>query len=358
MPNNPSKKLLNQCLDKIISKNHVFSTVLRVENSNASFSWAGARGEMEVDSKYLIASVTKLYVTVVVMILVEHKKLNVDDKIAKYLPDHYMDNLHVLNGVDYSHKLTIKHLISNTSGLRDYFFYTEKGKPSASSLLFEGNDDTWELEKTIHFVKKTTPKFVPATKGKALYSDTNYQLLGKIIETVAGKDIGAVFKEYIFDKLELCNTYVFQDISDREPVASYYRDKKLWLPKYMSSVSVEGGIVSTAQEVMIFLKAFFSGAFFPVEKIEHFKQWNLLPFNTQPGGFYFGVGLEKLFIPRIIFSPFKPLGDIIGFWGQTGSFAWYNPSTDLYFSGTTNQINGVGHQAVAMSMIKIIKSVL
>ena len=70
------------------------------------------------------------------------------------------------------------------------------------------------------------------------------------------------------------------------------------------------------------------------------------------------VGLEKLFIPRVIFSPFKPLGDIIGFWGQASSFAWYNPSTDLYFSGTTNQINGIGHQAVIMSMIKIIKSVL
>jgi len=353
---NLNENLLDLCIDKIISKKTVFSTVLRVENSDASFSWTGARGEMKADSKYLIASVTKLYVTAVVMALIEEQKLSIEDKIAKYLPKHYMENLHVLNGVDYSDEITIKHLISNTSGLPDYFFYKEKGKPSAASLLFEGNDDSWELEKTIHYVKKTTPKFAPGAKGKALYSDTNYQLLGAIIETVTKKDIGAVFKEYIFDKLGLSNTYVYKDISDCEPAPSYYKDKKLWLPKYMASVSVEGGIVSTAEEVMIFLKGFFDGRFFPKEKIEHLKEWNFLP--PAPGGFYFGIGLEKLFIPRIIFSPFKPIGEIIGFWGQTGSFAWYSPSTDLYFSGTTNQINGVGHQAVVMSMIKIIKGAL
>jgi len=353
---NLSENLLNQCLDKIVSKKNIFSTVLRVESGDASFSWIGARGEMETDSEYFIASVTKLYVTAVVMALVEEQKINLNDKIAKYLPSNYIENLHVLNGMDHSKEITIKHLISNTSGLRDYFFYKESGKPSAASLLFEGKDDSWELEKTIHYVKKTTPKFAPGKKGKASYSDTNYQLLGKIIETVAEKDIDVVFKEYIFDKLGLCNTYVFKDISDREPVSIYHKDKKLWLPKYMASVSVEGGIVSTSEDVMTFLKAFFHGRFFEKEKIEQLKNWNFLP--PAPGGFYFGVGLEKLFIPRIIFSPFKPIGEIIGFWGQTGSFAWFSPSTDLYFSGTTNQSSGVGHQAVAMSMIKIVKSVL
>ncbi len=57
--------------------------------------------------------------------------------------------------------------------------------------------------------------------------------------------------------------------------------------------------------------------------------------------FYFGIGLEKLPTPRIFF-PFKPIKEIVGFWGQTGSFAFYNPDTDLYFSGTTNQISGNG----------------
>ena len=82
--------------------------------------------------------------------------------------------------------------------------------------------------------------------------------------------------------------------------------------------------------------------------------WNLI--FPPPGLFYFGIGLEKLFIPWIA-SPFKPVGEILGFWGQTGSFAFYNPKTDLYFCGTTNQINGAGHRKAANVMLKIIKSV-
>jgi D-alanyl-D-alanine carboxypeptidase len=73
--------------------------------------------------------------------------------------------------------------------------------------------------------------------------------------------------------------------------------------------------------------------------------------------FYFGIGLEKLPTPWI-FSPFKPIREVIGFWGQTGSFAFYNPETDLYFSGTTNQINGRGHMAAGSAILNIVKSVL
>jgi len=123
----------------------------------------------------------------------------------------------------------------------------------------------------------------------------------------------------------------------------------------MTSIAAEGGIVSTADEVMIFLKEFFKGTFFPKEKIEELKQWNLV--LPPPGTFYIGVGLSKMPTPRIM-SPLKPINEIIGYWGYTGAFAWYNSDTDLYFSGTTNQTNGSGHTATANAIVKIIKSVL
>jgi len=304
---------------------------------------------MKQNSKYFIASVTKLYVTAIIMSLIEEQKLCLDDKITKYLPSNYFENIHILKGVDYSNDITIKHLVSNTSGLPDYFNH------SAFSSLLQGNDDSWNIEKSISNIKTIKPNFIPGKKGKAAYSDTNYQLLGKIIEIVTGKNIHKVFEQYIFDKLGLSNTYVYHNISDNEPVAFYYKTKKLWLPKYIASISCEGGIVSTAHEVMIFLKEFFNGRFFPKEKIESLKKWNLLV--PPPGLFYYGVGLEKFPVPRIITFP-KQINEIIGFWGQTGSFAWYNSDTDLYFSGTTNQVNGSGHSAVGKAIIKIIKSVL
>jgi len=67
------------------------------------------------------------------------------------------------------------------------------------------------------------------------------------------------------------------------------------------------------------------------------------------------LGLEKLWIPRI-FSPFKPIKEVLGFWGQTGAFAFYNPETDLYFTGTINQVSGMGHSAAFKAILKIIKS--
>jgi D-alanyl-D-alanine carboxypeptidase len=82
------------------------------------------------------------------------------------------------------------------------------------------------------------------------------------------------------------------------------------------------------------------------------KKWNLIWF---PGQFYFGVGLEKLWTPRVL-SPFKPIGELLGCWGQSGAFAFHNPENDLYFTGTVNQLSGFGHSAAFRAMIKIIKA--
>ncbi|SDK11324.1 serine hydrolase domain-containing protein [Natronincola ferrireducens] len=350
-----NEKLLNDLLNKMVNNKRIFSAVLCVENSDKSFSWTGTAGNMEKDSRFFIASVTKLYVTAVVMCLIEEKRMALTDKISKYLPDHYCEGLHVLKGVDYSDKLTIYHLISNTSGLPDYFFHKQDNGRTVADALMEGNDEPWPLDKTIDLIKNLTPNFKPGAKGKAAYSDSNYQLLGKIIENVTGKPIGEVFHDYIFSQLNLSHTYVYNDLNDNTPVAFYYNSDELWLPHYMTSAGVEGGIVSTAEELMLFLKKFFNGYFFPKERINELKQWNLL--LPPPGLFYFGIGLEKLWTPRIV-SPFKPIKEIVGFWGQTGSFAFYNLDTDLYFCGTTNQINGAGHRLVGSAIAKIIKSVL
>jgi D-alanyl-D-alanine carboxypeptidase len=349
------EKLLNRLLNNMADNKRIFSTVLCVENGDRSFSWTGAAGDMQKDSRYFIASVTKLYVTAVTMRLIEENRIDLREKISAYLPDSLCEELHILKGVDYSDEITITHLISNTSGLPDYYFYKQTNGKTVADRLMEGNDEPWPLDRTIDLIKKLKPKFRPGKKGKASYSDTNYQLLGRIIENVTGKSIEEVFNDYIFSELQLRNTDAYKDTGDTTPVPFYYKSRKLWLPEYIASVTAEGGIVSTAEEVLIFLKEFFRGRFFPKERIDDLKKWNLI--LPPPGLFYFGIGLEKLWTPWIL-SPLKPIREILGFWGQTGSFAFYNPETDLYFSGTTNQINGAGHRAAASAMVKIIKSVL
>ncbi len=340
-----NEKYFNQITQKIIKNKNVYGTTLCVENGENTISWLGSSGNIEKGDRYFIASVTKLYVTAVMLILREKGFIDFEDKITKFIDDNILCGLHILKGVDYTSEITVLHLLSNTSGVPDYV----RGK--AGKTLFEGKDEVWSFEKVIRIAKKTKPKFMPGQKGKADYSDTNYRLLGRIIEQVTGKNLGEIFQEYIINPLGLQDTYAYNDINDNTPISLYYKSNQIDLPYFMTSATAEAGIVSTAKEVMIFLKAFFNDYFFSRKLIDELKKWNLVLY---PGQFYYGIGLEKLWVPRIM-TPIRPIKEILGFWGQSGAFAFYNPETDLYFTGTANQINGFGHQAALKAIIKIIK---
>lgn len=344
-----NKSKIDQGLEKVIRNKSIYSAVFRVESEDASFVHTAAAGDMEATSPYFIASVTKLYVTAVILMLMEEGKLSLEDKLEKHLDHALMDKLHVYKGVDYSRQLKISHLLSNTSGIPDYFFHKQPDGKTAADALLAGEDTSWHLEKTLEHTRNLKPKFKFGTK--AAYSDTNYQLLGRIIENITGKPIGEVFKEFIFDPLQLKNTYTYSDPSDKSPALFYAGNKPVWLPNYMASVSVEGGIVSTAEECARFLRAFFNETFFPKERIEGLKKWRML---FSPGVFYFGMGLEKIWTPWFA-SPFKPVGEVLGFWGQTSAFAFYNKKSGLYLTGTANQMLGKGHQSMGGLIFKTVR---
>lgn len=321
------------------AKKNIFGAVLCVENGDRSLSYLHAAGNLTEDQPYFIASVTKLYVTAILLKLRAEHLLDLDDSIATYLPEDILQNLHIFKGKDYSKDLTIRHLMSNTSGIPDYFSY------DAMKELLAGVDKSWGFEKVIASAKQKKPAFAPGQKAQ--YSDTNYQLLGKIIETITNKNIHTVFKEFIFDELQLEHTYLYKDENDHRLASIYYKNQEFHLPKYMASIGPEGGIVSTAKECMIFIKAFMNEHFFPKEYLHELKDWKFL---LLPGMFFYGVGIAN---QPISFKNLK--NGLIGHWGQTGAFAFHHPETDLYFTGTTNQF--YGQNAAAKMMMKIIKKV-
>jgi D-alanyl-D-alanine carboxypeptidase len=331
----------------------VHGAILCVESGDGSLNWRGASGNLSGDQRYFIASVTKMYVTVVVLRLRQEGRIGLDDPIGRHLPSELLRGLHVTNGVDRTHEITVRHLISNTSGLTDYFFGKGPDGQRSADLLLAGQDEAWPLERIVERVRTLKPRFAPGQPGKVHYSDTNYELLGRIIETITGQPIADVFRERIFDELGLRDTYAFTDPDDATPAPMYYKDAPLHVPRYIASITAEGGIVSTAAEVMTFLKAFFTGRFFPRDTIAELKRWNRIYF---PGQFDFGIGLEKQWVPWIM-SPRRPIGELLGFWGQSGAFAFHNPERDLYFTGTVNQLSGFGHGAAVSAMLRIMKAV-
>lgn len=259
-------------------------------------------------------------------------RFQLEDKISKYISKDIISGIHIYKGIDYSSDITIGQLMSHTSGLPDYFQQKRESGKSLQSEITAGHDQHWTFEKVMDEVRKMKPKFKPGRKRKALYSDTNYQLLGRITEIITEKKINAVLKEFIFDTLHLKNTYVYEDSNDRTPVSLYYKTQPLHIPLAMTSFGPDGGIVSTAKETMIFLKAFFNGKLFPKEYLDELKIWNKIFFPLE-----YGIGLARFKLPRIL-SPFKPTPELIGHSGLSGAFAYYCPEKDLYITGTVNQI--------------------
>lgn len=305
---------------------------MRVESGDGQLSWNGAAGNMNHSTPFFIASTTKLYITAVLLKLREHNKIRLTDKISLYLDKSLIAGIQRYQGVDYSGGLTVGQLMAHTSGLPDYFQQKRKGG-SLENELMAGRDQSWSLEKVLEDVKQMKPLFAPGTKGKALYSDTNYQLLGRIVETVTEQPLDKVFKEYIYEPLSLSHTYLYSDIRDQTPMPLYYKESPLRIPQAMASFGPDGGIVSTAEELMRFLRAFFEGELFPKSYLDELYQWNNIFFPLQ-----YGIGVARFKLPRV-FSPFKAQPELIGHSGLSGAFAYYSPMKDIYLCGTVNQIS-------------------
>jgi len=348
----PSDEFLATTVQRMARSRAVHGAIVCVESGDGTLAWRGAAGNLQADQRYFIASVTKMIVTVVVLRLRDQGRISLDDPMQRYLGTGLTRRLHVVDGVDRSDQITVRHLISNTSGLTDYFFGKGPDGRNAGDALLQGNDEAWPLERIVERARTLRPRFLPGQRGKVHYSDTNYELLGRIIETVTGASISDVFDEFVFRPLGLRDTYAFRDESDTTPAPMYYRDRQLHVPKYIASVTAEGGVISTAADVMVFLKAFFDGTFFPPRTIDELKRWNRIYF---PGQFDFGIGLERQWLPWFM-SPFKPLGELLGFWGQSGAFAFHNPQRDLFFTGTVNQLSGFGHGAAVSAMVRVMKA--
>lgn len=324
---------LQRVLDKTVDNKAVFGVSFCIENGDASLAFAGSAGNLQPESQYFIASTTKLYTSAITLNLVARQAIGLDDPVAKYFDQSVMDGLLVLKGVDYSGQVTIRQLLAHTSGLPDYFQQKKANGKSFLEELTAGIDQGWSFEEVIAETKKMKPAFRPGEKGKALYSDTNYQILGRLIETVSGKTIQTALEEFIFAPLGLQKTYLYADSRDTRPAPLYYKKNRLHVPLAMTSFGTDGGIVSTSAELMTFLKAFFGGQFFPVENFAWMKQWNGIFFPLEAG-----VGLTRFKLPRL-FSPFKAMPEFLGHSGLSGTVAFYVPEKNIYLTGTVNQID-------------------
>lgn len=164
-------------------------------NFSSGFSDKEANTPLKSSDRFLQGSVGKTYVAAVALKLVEAGKLKLEEKASTYL-GHYNWFARIPNAND----VTVKMLMNHTSGIMRYEF-----KEQFTTDLTNAPDKTWKPEELLHYVLDEQPSF-KAGEGWE-YSDTNFILLGMIIEKITSQPYYAILQKEILTPFKLSNTF-------------------------------------------------------------------------------------------------------------------------------------------------------
>lgn len=320
---------LQSLLDKEARRRSTHSVLLGVQSGSRRIDFEGAAGEATADQPFLMASITKMFTATVLMQLVDERLVRLEDTVTSYLPQIDLNGIHKYRGRDCSDQLTLRHLVHQTSGLADYY-------EGGFVVDFKRNIDRgYSLSDTLQWVRNLEPQARP-NSGKSHYSDTNYQLLGAVIETLMGRGLAAIFSERIFEPAGMNDSFIF-DHTERHihpAIAPIYNGSlRLDVPLALSSMAPDGGGVWTLADGLRFLRAFFAGALFDKSDLATMTTWNDLFFPVQ-----YGYGLMRYKLPRWM-NLFRETPEFIGHSGSSGAMAFYAPKEDIYLVGSFNQLD-------------------
>lgn len=236
-------------LDKLFTRlgeNNQFSGVALIAHNNEilyqkAFGLANREWEIPntIDTKFNIQSITKTIIAIAVLKQVDKGLLNLDEKVTDYLPDYKG-----LNG----NKITIRHLLSHTSGL--------------PNDIAEGNipNKIYKSKQLLLEIEKTKPQNEPGTVF--LYSNLGYKLLSVILEKVLNSDLQTILKKEIFEPLSMSNSMLDDGqmiISQLAEGYNYHLLKGYQKGGYenMTFTYGNGGIISTTKDLYYFNRSFY-----------------------------------------------------------------------------------------------------
>lgn len=145
--------------------------------------------QLTTNSAFNLASVSKQFYAMMIMMLKEQGKLNYDDRVQKYLPSFPYPTI------------TIRHLMNQTSGLPEYFDIAA----GDMNLL-----DTLNNQAMLDLLAAKKPALVFQPGEQWQYCNTNYTTLASILEKISGATVDKFFQQHIAGPLKLKNTYVYQ----------------------------------------------------------------------------------------------------------------------------------------------------
>jgi len=330
---------LQQVFNKKLAKENVHNAFLSISSKENMLDFYGGNFQngdsVTLNNPFYLASIGKTFTAVSITILKEKGQISFNESISKYVSEEIMKNLHIIDSVDYSNDITIAHLLQHTSGLSDYFTDETIDKtPSLINQLLVNPSKFWTPNELIQFYKEKMSALFPPGKGYH-YTDTEYVLLGLIIEDVSGLELHQFFKEYLFKPLNMNSTYMnlrSKPMNETKKIAEIYAsDYEVSELKSLSADWAGGGLVSTNSDLLKFQKALFKGEIISNTTLNEMQQW-----TTETFGMEYGFGLRKVHLKEL--NSNWPNLEIIGHTGSTGSFMFYCAKLDVYISGTLNQM--------------------
>lgn len=226
--------------------------------------WLGASGlrdvaandPMTTGTALGLASVSKTLTAAVVLQLVDEGKLALDEPVAPLLPEYVLDK-----------RITVRMLLDHTSGLPDFFL-----NPKIDGALRRAPDATWTAADALAYV----PKGHPAPGKRWIYSNTNYLLLGELVQRTTGRPIAVEIRDRLLTPLDLEQAWYQAVEKPRAPGAVAYRvlagpaGKERYVPvaktsdvmPFRSVVTAAGGagsIAATALDAARWMRAWAGG---------------------------------------------------------------------------------------------------
>ncbi len=219
--------------------------------ADGEITTAGARGVLRrggdtavtPDTPFVVGSISKSFTALAVMQLVEAGKVDLDTEVSQYLDG--------FSGKP-AGAVTIRQLLSHTSG-----FSTLQGNTSHTDTA--GGEDA--LARTVDGLADVTPDYEPDERWE--YSNTNYQILGRLIEAVSGQDYQTYVTTNILDPVGMEHSFV-ADGDVHEDMATGHRPwfgTKRPLPENTTdrATAPQGGIIASASDLGRYLQMMMNG---------------------------------------------------------------------------------------------------
>jgi CubicO group peptidase (beta-lactamase class C family) len=292
-------------LAKVKEKNWYSGTVLVAKGSNILLTdFAGEASKAfhvpnNIDTKFNLGSMNKMFTSVAVARLVEAGKLAFDDPIGKWVDETWLPK-------EVTSKITVRHLITHTSGLGSYF---NEAYQKSSRALFRKLDDYKPL------IKDDRPAFEPGERFQ--YSNTGMFLLGVIIEKVTGEDYFEHIRKAIYAPAGMTNSDCYEmDYPVENLAVGYSPDLKSpykWqnnLYKHVIKGGPAGGGFSTVKDLHGFALALLS------DKLISRRMRDLMWTDFKGSNYGYGFTVVQ-----------SPGGKAVG---HSGGFDGINSQLDIY----------------------------